>query len=135
MRRFSFLIVVLLPVCLLAYTGYMIFSECSATPANNKVTISWVTKSEQGVSKFKIVRSTSIDGLYGEIGSVMAKGLGSNYTFTDTNVIFKDSQTFFYKIHAVNSNNAVVEESGSLLVNPNISGIFRTWGAIKAIFR
>jgi hypothetical protein len=134
MRRISFFMMVLLPVCLLAFSGYIIFSECSATPANNRVTISWVTKTESGVSKFLILRSMD-DKVFSEVGSALARGTAGNYSFTDANVIFKDTQTFFYKIRAVRSNNTVVEDSESLMVNPNISGIFRTWGAIKAIFR
>jgi len=35
----------------------------------------------------------------------------------------------------VADDNTVVEETQSLIVNPNISGIGRTWGAIKAMFR
>jgi len=134
MRRISLIIAVLLPVYLLALTGYIIFSECSATPANNKVTISWVTKTESGVSKFIILRSLD-DKVFSEVGNTLARGTAGNYSFTDANVIFKDTQTFFYKIRAVRSNNTIIEDSESLLVNPNISGIFRTWGAIKAIFR
>ncbi len=134
MRRISFLIAVLLPVYVLAYAGFIVFSECSATPANNRVTISWVTKSESGVSRFLILRSMD-DKIFSEVGSTLARGTAGNYSFTDANVIFKDTQTFFYKIRAVKSNNTMVEESESLIVNPNISGIFRTWGAIKAIFR
>jgi hypothetical protein len=121
-------------LCTLAYAGYIIFSECSATPANNKVNLTWVTKNESGVSKFLIMRSMD-DKVFDEVGFTLAKGAGGNYSFTDANVIFKDTQTFFYKIRAVRSNNSVVEDSESLMVNPNISGIFRTWGAIKAIFR
>jgi hypothetical protein len=121
---------------MLAYAGtaLLIFSECSATPTNNRVTITWVTKSEAGVSRFLIMRSMD-DKTFSEIGSVPARGTAGNYSFTDANVVFKETQTFFYKIRAVRRDNSQVEESGSLLVNPNISGIFRTWGAIKAMFR
>ena len=118
----------------MAYAGLFVFSEYSATPANNKVTISWITKSESGISRFVILRSTD-DKSYSEVGSTLARGTAGNYSYTDTNVLFKDTQTFFYKIRAVRSNNAMVEETESLIVNPNISGIFRTWGAIKAMFR
>ena len=133
MRRISCLAIIILSFSLLAYGGF-IFSEYSATPANNKVTISWVTKSEVDVRKF-VIMSSMDDKLFREAGSMMARGSGGNYTFVDENVMFKDTQTFFYKIRAVKSDNSVVEETESLIVNPNISGIFRTWGAIKAMFR
>lgn len=111
-----------------------VFQEYSATPSTNQVVLNWRTISEPGVSKFKVMRSTD-DQMFAEIGSVNAKGDGTEYEYIDDNVIFKSSQTFFYKIRAVKSNGTLVEETQSLIVNPNISGIYRTWGAIKAMFR
>jgi hypothetical protein len=135
MRRIPWLIFAVLAFSLLVYAVEpLIFSECSATPENNRVVISWVTKSESGISKFLILRSSD-DKTFSEVGSKMAKGSAGSYSFTDENVIFKVPQTFFYKIRAVKRDNTLVEDSESLLVNPNISSIFRTWGAIKAIFR
>ena len=117
----------------LAFAG-TVFVEYSATPYDNKVTIAWRTGSETGVDQFQIQRSTD-DNAFIEIGSVNKQGDGSQYEYIDDNVIFKGSQTFFYKIRAIKSNGTLVEESQSLIVNPNISGIYRTWGAIKAMFR
>ena len=133
MRRIYSLLIIF-SFCIMAYAGLFVFSEYSATPANNKVTISWITKSESGVSRFLILRSAD-DKIFSEVGSTLARGTAGNYSYTDANVLFKDTQTFFYKIRAVKSNNTIVEETESLIVNPNISGIFRTWGAIKAMFR
>jgi hypothetical protein len=116
----------------LAFANF-IFTEYSATPSNNRVIIEWVTKTEQGVNKYLILRSTD-DQNFSEIGVVSSKS-GNKYSFTDENVVFKDSQTFFYKLRAVRDDNSVVEETQSLIVHPNISGIYRTWGAIKAMFR
>jgi len=112
----------------------IVFLEYTATPATNKVTLTWVTKSEPKVSRFVIYRSSD-DKTFNEIGSISAKGVGVQYKFVDENVIFKGSETFFYKVSAVDSRDSMIEETESLIVNPNISGIFRTWGAIKAMFR
>ena len=117
----------------LAYAG-SIFSEYSAEPSTNKVTVKWETFTETNVSRFIILRSPD-DKQFSEIGSLPAKGSGNEYIYIDENVIFKGSQTFFYKIRALDSNNNMIEETESLIVNPNISGTFRTWGAIKAMFR
>lgn len=117
----------------LAFANF-IFLEYSATPYTNSVVIEWVTKSESDVEKFAILRSSD-DKNFVEIGSVDCKGTGERYSYTDDNVVFKDSQTFFYKLRAVNSDDSSVEETQSLIVHPNISGIYRTWGAIKAMFR
>jgi hypothetical protein len=111
-----------------------IFLEYSATPSNNSVLIEWTTKSETGINKFAIMRSSD-DKSFFEIGSVVPVKDGQNYSFTDDNVVFKDTQTFFYKLRAVRADDSLVEETQSLPVHPNISGIYRTWGAIKAMFR
>ncbi len=117
----------------LAFANF-IFLEYSATPSNNSVIIEWVTKTEAGVSKYLILRSTD-DRNFIEIGFVASAKGSLNYSFTDDNVVFKDTQTFFYKLKAVREDNSLIEETQSLIVHPNISGIYRTWGAIKAMFR
>jgi hypothetical protein len=116
-----------------AFAG-VVFQESTATPGTNRVTITWLTKNEDGVTRFVILRSPD-DISFFDIGSVTAKGAGTSYNFVDEDVLFKADQTFFYKIRAVRENNEAVDESQSLIVNPNISGIFRTWGAIKWLFR
>ena|SRR5210317_1750692 len=131
--RLKKITILILLIVSIAYAG-TVFVESSATPSDNKVTIEWRTGSETGVDQFQIHRSTD-DNVFFEIGSLNKKGDGSQYEYVDDNVIFKGSQTFFYKIRATKSNGTLVEESQSLIVNPNISGIYRTWGAIKAMFR
>lgn len=130
--RYSIPFIILLTVSL-AFANF-IFLEYSATPYTNNVLIEWVTKSESDIDRFLILRSND-DKNFVEIGSVDRKGTGEHYSYTDDNVVFKDSQTFFYKLRAVNSDDSSVEETQSLIVHPNISGIYRTWGAIKAMFR
>ncbi len=129
--RFITLFIFILFSVALAQT---VFLEYSATPSTNQVVVNWKTSSETDVEDFIVLRSTD-DNVFIEIGSVKAKGVGTEYEFIDKNVIFKGSQTFFYKIKAVKSNGTLIETTQSLMVNPNISGIFRTWGAIKAMFR
>ena len=129
------IITILAIFCLfsLAFANF-IFLEYSATPSNNNVIIEWVTKTDVGVSKYLILRSTD-DQNYVEIGFVASAKSNLSYSFTDDNVVFKETQTFFYKLKAVRDDNSLIEETQSLIVHPNISGIYRTWGAIKAMFR
>jgi hypothetical protein len=133
MRHSASIFFILLLFVSLAFANF-IFLEYSANPSNNSVLIEWITKSESGVFKFTVLRSID-DQNFIEIGTVTAEKAGYNYTFTDNNVLFKDSQTFFYKLKAVRSDDSMIEETQSLIVNPNISGIYRTWGAIKELFK
>jgi len=133
MRYSASIIIVLLLFVSLAFANF-IFLEYSATPSNNSVIIEWITKSESGVSQFVILRSIDDQNFF-EIGKVSSVKAGNSYSFTDDNVLFKDSQTFFYKLKAVRSDASSIEETQSLIVHPNISGIYRTWGAIKELFK
>lgn len=130
--RYSIPIIIMFLVSL-AYANF-IFLEYSANPSANSVVVEWVTKSESGVEKFVVLRSSD-DKNFVEIGSVDSKGTGQSYSYTDDNVVFKETQTFFYKLRALRSDETSIEETESLMVHPNISGIYRTWGAIKAMFR
>jgi hypothetical protein len=134
MRNTAFLVFPILLLIVSVYAG-TVFMVYTAEPGTNNVKITWTTNSEDNITKFAVMRSVD-DNNYNEIGDVPAKGSGSTYTFIDDNVIFKSSQTFFYKIEARDSKSATVDITPqSLIVNPNISGIYRTWGAIKAMFR
>jgi uncharacterized GH25 family protein len=133
MKKTISIILSLLVFVSLAFANF-IFLEYSANPSNNSVVVDWITKSESGVNRFIVLRSSD-DQNFVEIGSVLAEKAGYNYTFTDDNVLFKDSQTFFYKIRALRADDSSVEETQSLIVHPNISGIYRTWGAIKELFK
>jgi hypothetical protein len=133
MKKTLSIIFCLLVFVSLAFANF-IFLEYSANPSNNSVIVEWVTKSESGVSRFVVLRSYD-DQNFVEIGAVVAEKAGHNYTFTDDNVLFKDSQTFFYKLRAVRADDSSIEETQSLIVHPNISGIYRTWGAIKELFK
>ncbi len=132
MRISTVIILILIFLTTLAYANF-IFSDYSATPSTNSVIIDWITKSESGVANFIILRSSD-DEIFGEIETIPSKGIGTNYTFIDSDV-FKDSQAFFYKLRAVRSDGTLIEETESLIAHPNISGIYRTWGAIKAMFQ
>ena len=132
--RKSLLVILILTITVPLVFATFVFTEYGATPETNQVSITWKTSSETGVAQFAILRSSD-DSYFGQIGSLEARGEAGDYKFIDENVFFKTGQTFFYKIRALSADNTVIEETQSLIVNPNISGIFRTWGTIKAIFR
>jgi hypothetical protein len=111
-----------------------VFTEYNAHPEADHVLITWITKDESKANSFIIKRSID-DKVFIEIDRVKPKGPGHQYEYIDENIIFKSSSAVFYKIYVVNNEDMTIEETGSMMVHPNISGIFRTWGAIKAMFR
>jgi len=111
-----------------------VFTESTAVPQTDRVTITWVTKSESGIKQFAVLRSND-DVNFIELKKVNPQGPGTRYEYVDENVMFKDASVLFYKVRAIGTNGQALDESPSMIVHPNISGIFRTWGAIKAMFR
>lgn len=118
----------------LALASDNVFSEYNAQPDANRVLISWITSDESQVKQFIIKRSQN-DSEYIELQVVNKKGPGTRYEYYDNEVLFKNNGVVFYKILAVKTDGTVLVSSESMMVHPNISGIFRTWGAIKAMFR
>jgi len=114
--------------------GNVDFSEYNAQPGANKVYISWSTQNEEAVKFFSIQRSND-DQTYTELDQVNPQGTGYHYEYEDQNVLFKGSGVLFYKITAMSADGIVLGQTSVMMVHPNISGIFRTWGAIKAVFR
>lgn len=112
-----------------------IFSEYNAQPDANRVLISWITKDESNIKYFTLKRSNDNNATFISIAQVNKKGPGFTYQYFDENVFFKSSNVIYYKIDAVNKDGNVIESTSDMAVRPDISGIFRTWGAIKAMFR
>jgi len=120
------------------FASTVIFKEFNAIPdTSNRVTISWVTKDEAKVKSFRIKRSNDNQSTFTELAKINSKGPGYNYLYVDNNVFFKTGGVVHYKIEAIDKNGNSIEVTplGGLMVHPNITGIFKTWGAIKKIFR
>jgi hypothetical protein len=132
--RFKFFIIAILALVGWVIAGNKIFSECSAVPQSDQISISWITISETNISAFIVLRSNDSQH-YVVLKNLNAKGPGTQYEYIDENVIFKSSNKLFYKVRAVDKNNNLIEESPGLIVQTQLSDIHQTWGAIKAIFK
>jgi len=113
-----------------------VFNEFNATPAeSNQVIISWKTIEENEIKYFNVKRSNDNKVTFNGIARVTKQGPGYDYQYVDENVLFKSSGIIYYRIDAVSKSGEVLESTGEMMVRPNISGIFKTWGELKAIFR
>ncbi|HED10203.1 MAG TPA: hypothetical protein ENJ10_05915 [Caldithrix abyssi] len=128
------LLIALITVIPLLAGGDVVFTEYSAQPEANKVVVSWVTSKEVGVKSFVIKRSMD-NKTFIELSTVPAKGPGYRYEYIDNDVLFKGSNVLYYKVAGLSPTGEVISETTTMNVLPNISGLFRTWGAIKAVFR
>ena len=116
-----------------AFAG-SIFSEYSAEPQQDRVEVKWTTRSEIDADHFSILRSND-NQTFIQLKTVNCAGPGTTYRYTDKDIVFKSVEPKYYKIKAYKKNGELLEETDTMIVHPSISGIFRTWGAIKALFR
>ena len=134
MKKHFTLIIIFLFLSVLFAGDNTIFNEYNAQPTDaNRVIISWVTKDESQLKHFVVQRSND-DNNFIDLDVIGLKGPGNKYEYIDEDVLFKSGGALFYKVVALKRDGTKIETS-SMMVHPNISGIFRTWGAIKAMFR
>jgi len=101
------------------------------------ITIRWSTENETNVTAFEILRSTSYTGGFVPIATVDPKG-PSFYEFVDKSAFRRTTTVYYYRIKVKFTNGesyfpALNEPPVS--VNHSVSGVRRTWGSIKAMFR
>lgn len=101
------------------------------------ITLRWVTENESNVIAFEILRSTSYNGGFTLIATVDPKG-PSLYELVDKSAFRRTTTVYYYRIRVKLSNGEsyfpALNES-PISVNHNVSGVRRTWGSIKAMFR
>lgn len=105
--------------------------QASSDGAN--VVLRWVTQDETNVQRFEIERQTGVDGGFAIIGTIVSKG-PSAYEFTDFSALRKSVTIYQYRIKIVFSNGSFAY-AGPITVSHTVSGVRRTWGSIKAMFR
>jgi hypothetical protein len=132
MKYLSVKIILILALISVAYGGAALFNFV-VTPEGETVKVEWQTGTESDINHFSILRRTPSTSFV-EIATVQPKGSNSTYDYTDQSVYKTNTSFFIYKLKIVDNDNSSsysVERSAS----PNISGVKRTWGSIKAMFR
>lgn len=99
----------------------------------NYVKLEWKTSEESNIKEFQIERRTT-QSSYVVIGRVQPKGNNSYYSFLDENSLKPNDLVFVYRLKILDNDNQI-SYSKEVTVSHNISGIKRTWGSIKAMFR
>lgn len=100
---------------------------------NDNVVIEWKTSQETNVDRFVIERR-SPQGSFIELESIKPKGSNSFYNYTDKGAYKTNDLLFVYRLKIVDTNNDI-SYSSDASISLSISGVKRTWGSIKAMFR
>ncbi len=108
--------------------------DVSGRSESGDVKIHWRTQQETNLNHFAVERKSGTQGSYVEIGTMNPKGDNSIYEFTDRSAYKTNDIFFIYRIKIVDENKQV-SYSEEIPIHPVISGVKRTWGSIKALFR
>ena len=97
--------------------------------------IEWKTSQETNVKDFVIQRSNSqTPDVYNDIATVKPHPDNPYYSYTDKSVYKANDYVFGYRLKIVD-NDGKLSYSDRVAVSLSISGVKRTWGSIKAMFR
>ncbi len=132
MKTKSSIIFVVLLLIATVYGGAFIQYFQGKSESDN-IKLEWQTGEENNLQKFVIERKTP-QSSFAEIGIVTPKGSNSYYSFIDQNTYKTNDLIFIYRLKIVD-NNGQVTYSNETTVSHSISGVKRTWGSIKAMFR
>lgn len=105
-----------------------------AKSENSNIKLEWKTSDESNVQSFVIERRTAQSNTFSTIQSISPKGSNSYYSFVDEAAYKEQDVVFSYRLKIVD-NNGTATYSAERYVSHSISGVKRTWGTIKAMFR
>ena len=97
------------------------------------IRLEWKTREEVNLQHFKIERKTP-QSSFNEIATIQPKGSNSYYTYVDQSVYKPADMIFIYRLKIVDTNGQA-SYSNEVNVSHSVSGVKRTWGSIKAMFR
>ena len=97
------------------------------------VLLEWKTSAEVDLKHFAIERKTP-QNPYIELAIVEPKGSNSFYSYVDEAAYKTVDLVFIYKLKIVDNDGSTFF-SAEVTVSHNVSGVKRTWGSIKAMFR
>jgi hypothetical protein len=97
------------------------------------IRLEWKTREEVNLQNFKIERKTPQNS-YVEIATVQPKGSNSYYSYLDQSAYKASDLIFIYRLKIVDTNGQS-SYSNEVTVSHSVSGVKRTWGSIKAMFR
>ncbi len=97
------------------------------------IRLEWKTGEESNLKNFSIERKIP-QSSFAEVTTVQPKGNNSYYTYLDKSAYKTNNMVFIYRLKIVD-NGGQVSYSAEITVSHNVSGVKRTWGSIKAMFR
>ncbi len=135
MRYLLFIGVTIFAFLTSAYAEIIKSGSLQASSDGANVTLRWITDDESGIRRFDIQRRSGVDGGFSTITSLDPKG-PSLYEFVDYSAFLKVTTLYQYQVVVYfNDQSRPPQIFGPLTVSHTVSGVRRTWGSIKSMFR
>jgi hypothetical protein len=109
------------------------YSDFNIVSDSNNVILSWHTNQEEGLRETSIERKV-VNGAFSSVGSILAKGDNSSYTFVDENAFKIQDGVYKYRLKFINADGTYSFSSEQTITHLT-SVSKKTWGSIKALFR
>ena len=134
MKFLPYIVVLILTLGTIASAQVVDPNTFKATNADADVIVSWKTIDETNVREFQIDRHSSDDPEYKLIGTIPATHLAM-YSFRDQTAFRKTTSVYYYRLVIVYTDNTTQIGPGEASIDHTVSGVRRTWGSIKSMFR
>ncbi|MDP8239597.1 MAG: hypothetical protein P9X24_10955 [Candidatus Hatepunaea meridiana] len=126
----------LLITVLLAPTSFVnaqTIKDFDVVADGRNVLLEWTSNGENQVNEYRVQRSFDGRNFY-TISDLEPVGSGHTYQYIDNDLYKNKLRTFYYRIE-VCQNGGRSQFSWIEEITLSFSGILRTWGSIKAMFR
>lgn len=140
--RIKIFILALFLSCTSLFAAEISLDYLTAKSDGKTITIEWKSSTERSISRYEVERATT-EQPYRYVAQVDARGGQSSYRYTDEDAFMKQNgdnpsvaqlTKYSYRLKYIGSDNSV-SYSNTVSVAHNVSGVRRTWGMIKEIFR
>lgn len=132
MKRGTIILFSILVVAAAIYAGTFL-DYIQGSSVGEDVLLEWKSSAEVNLKHFVIERKTP-QNPYLELATVEPKGNNSFYSYLDEAAYKTAELVFIYQLKIVD-NDGDTSFSREVTVSHNVSGVKRTWGSIKAMFR
>ena len=129
--KFSYILLIIL-ISSLVFAGTFL-EYFQGKSEGEDIRLEWKTREEVNLQHFKIERKTP-QSSFVDIATISPKGSNSYYTYLDQSAYKTDNMLFIYRLKIVDTNGQT-SYSNEVSVSHSVSGVKRTWGSIKAMFR
>lgn len=109
--------------------------DFSAKSDGENIKVEWRTTEESNLQYFAIERRAGSSTDFHEITRITPKGSNSYYSYTDQSAYKPTDSYYAYRLAIYEMGGKVNYTKDYGTLHSSVSGVKRTWGSIKAMFR